>query len=204
LVLALGSEKYEYSRTGFDDPCFSSAETRPLILRLVGTKTVCARQIASLEHNPSLANADYVFVANFWSEETVKGFAPGLALLRTLTKAHIILVGQNEVFPTFDKSLRFVGAAQLRGLNAQMFVQRSVSDERINDELRRLASANGLTFIDRQPLVCSDSAAQCEIVDAGGDLLYRDVSHWSYEGRKVFGARMAKAVAVVFEPTANH
>jgi peptidoglycan/LPS O-acetylase OafA/YrhL len=198
LLLTLGTEGYEYARSGFDDPCFSSADTRPWILRIVGTKTICEAQIEALKGNKSLAAANYVFIANYWSEQTIVGFSAGLAFLRTLTKARIVLVGQNAAFPTFDKSLRFLGDAQLQTLNGQLFGQRSVVDERINERLRQLASVNGLGFIDRQSLICSEATSQCDVLAPNGKLLYRDVSHWSYEGRRVFGDLMVKKFGRLF------
>ena len=81
------------------------------------TKSPVRISDSRIAKEPSLAEADYLFVANRWSEETIKGFPEGLALLRGLTKARIILVGQNAVFPTFDESLRFLDRNQLARLN---------------------------------------------------------------------------------------
>ena len=69
-----------------------------------------------------------LFVADRWSEESIKGFPEGLALLRDLTKARIIIVGQNAVFPTFDDSLRFLDRSQLARLNRVMYEAKSPED----------------------------------------------------------------------------
>lgn len=198
LFMTLGMDKFDYARLGFDDPCFSSMDDRPWILRIVGTQTACADQIAALKKSRSLAQARYVFIANYWSEDTVKGFAEGLALLRSLTKARIVVVGQNATFPTFDVSLRFLGAKQLQTLDAALFEQQSSTDQAINEQLRQLAKANGLDFIDRQSLVCSKTASRCQVVSEDGKLLYSDRTHWSYAGRKLFGKMMVEKYRPLF------
>jgi len=198
LFMTLGIDRFDYARLGFDDPCFSSVDARPWILRIAGTQTACDVQIAALKKSQSLAEADYVFIANYWSEDTIKGFADGLALLRSLTKAMILVLGQNATFPSFDGSLRFLGAAQLQTLNAVLFKLQSTTDLAINEQLRMLASANGLGFIDRQSLVCSSSTSTCEVIGADGELLYSDRTHWSYAGRKIFGEMMVEKYGQLF------
>jgi peptidoglycan/LPS O-acetylase OafA/YrhL len=198
LFLTLGADRFDYARLGFDDPCFSTVDSRPWILQIVGRQTACAVQISALKKSRSFAEAQYVFIANYWSEDTIKGFAEGLALLRSLTKAKIIVVGQNATFPTFDSSLRFLGTHQSQLLNTSFFEQQSSIDRKINEQLKLLASANGLGFINRQALVCSNSTARCRVVDADGKLLYSDRTHWSYPGRKVFGEMMVKKFGRLF------
>jgi peptidoglycan/LPS O-acetylase OafA/YrhL len=187
LYLALGTQGFDYARLGFDDPCFSSVDRRPWILRIVGTMTECEVQIAALKKSQSLADADIVFIANYWNEKTIKGFDEGLALLRTLTKAAIVVVGQNATFPTFDDSLRFLGSAQLQTLNTVFFSEQSATDIKINEQLLSLAARNDLGFIDRRSLVCSAAQMQCRVIAADGRFLYSDRTHWTYAGRKVFG-----------------
>jgi peptidoglycan/LPS O-acetylase OafA/YrhL len=198
LFLTLGMDRFDFARLGFDDPCFSSMDDRPWILRVVGTQTVCGDQIAALKKSRSLAEANYVFIANYWSEDTVKGFAEGLALLRSLTKAKIVVVGQNATFPTFDVSLRFLGAKQFQTLDEVLFEQQSSTDQAINEQLRQLAKANGLDFIDRQSLVCSKIASRCQVVSEDGRLLYSDRTHWSYAGRQLFGEMMVEKYRPLF------
>jgi hypothetical protein len=155
LFLTLGSANYDYARLGFAPACFSSVDRRPWILRLTRAQGPCQSQTEALRTSRSLAQADYLFVANRWTNDSVKGFSEGLALLRSLSRARIILVGQNATFPTFDDSLRFLDSGQLQRLNQVLYRQRSLGDVEIDQTLRQLASANALGFIDRQPLVCS-------------------------------------------------
>lgn len=187
LFLNLGDRRYDYARLGFDPGCFSSIDRRPWILRITGQKSLCTSEVMALRRSRSLAEADYLFVADRWFEEQLKGFSDGLALLRSLTKARIIIVGQNATFPTFDASLRFLDQVQLQHLNAVLFEQQSRVDVQINEQLRKLALTNGFGFIDRQSLVCSGARALCEVLAQDGRFLYTDTNHWSYEGRNVFG-----------------
>ena len=128
MFLTLGDEKYDYARSRFAPNCFSSIDRRPWILRMTHTKSLCESDLDALRRNRSLAQADYLFVADRWSEEYIKGFPDGLALLRDLTKARIIIVGQNAVFPTFDDSLRFLDQSQLARLNRVMYDAKSPED----------------------------------------------------------------------------
>jgi peptidoglycan/LPS O-acetylase OafA/YrhL len=197
MFLNLGDQDYDYARSYFAPDCFSSIDRRPWVLRITGAQSLCQQQLAALKSDRALAAADYVFIANRWTPRNIKGFVEGLALLRTLTSAQIVLVGQNAIFPTFDDSLRFLDPAQLRRLNHVLFEQQSAEDVRVNEQLRRLAAANGLLFIDRQSLVCSASDATCQILAADGNFLYSDSNHWTYEGRSVFGKPMAQQFGAV-------
>ena len=87
LLLGLGVDRYDFARMLFDDPCFSSRHTGTWMTQLVGTKTECESEIEALKSNRAIAAADYLLIANYWDDETVKGFDEGLALLRSLTKA---------------------------------------------------------------------------------------------------------------------
>lgn len=190
LFLSLGDKRYDYARSGFAPNCFSAIDRRPWILRLAHAEGLCAAQLAALRSNRSLASADYLFIADRWSAETLQGFAEGLAFLRGLTHAKIVIVGQNATFPTFDDSLRYLDPPQLLRLNRVLYQQQSMVDVEINRELRALAEAHGLGFIDRQSLVCSAADARCQVL-VDGKFLYSDSNHWSYAGRAVFGRGMA-------------
>jgi hypothetical protein len=196
--LNLNVEKYELARLGFDDLCFSSHHRRHWLLQLVGTETGCEAQIKALKSSELLKTATHIVIANWWTEESLGGFEEGLALLRSLSSAKIILAGQNAVFPTFDVSLRYLESSQLQRLNAQLFDRQSMADLRINDELRKIALTDALDFIDRQSLVCPPAASVCQVVAADDKLLYTDRSHWSHEGRKLFGEMMVKKYGGLF------
>lgn len=192
MLLNLGAEHYDFARLTFAPACFSSADRRRWILRLMGAKGPCEAQVQTLRNSRSLAEADYLFIVVRWSPESIDNFDEGLALLRGLTKARIIIVGQNAIFPTFDDSLRYLSRLQLQRLNHVMYQQRSSVDLRINERLRNLAATNNVTFIDRQSVVCSAEASICEVVGPDGRFLYSDTNHWSYAGRSVFGKLMVK------------
>jgi hypothetical protein len=198
LFLALGTEKYDYARRTFAPVCFSSVDRRPWILRLTGGKGPCAVQVEELTRSRSLGEADYLFIVDRWTEASLQGFGEGLALLRSLTRAQIILVGQNAIFPTFDDSLRFLDSGQLQRLNGLFYEQQSSDDIQINERLRTLAAANKLGFIDRQSLVCSKATAQCLVLGPDGQFLYSDTNHWDYAGRGVFGRLMVERFGQLF------
>jgi hypothetical protein len=164
-------------------------------VRFTAEASRCETEIKALKASTALAGADYVFIANLWAQDTVAGFDEGLALLKSLTNARIVVVGQNAVFPAFDESLRFLDKARLARLNAGFYSQQSEVDVAINDRLRRSASHYGLEFIDRQALICPKSAQMCHVIGSTGRPLFRDPSHWSAEGRKVFGAQIVEAVS---------
>lgn len=198
LLLALGTQSYDYARRTLAPACFSAADRRPWVLRITNATGPCQTQLDALRASRSLAAADYVFIADRWTAETIKGFEEGLAVLRTLTPARIILVGQNATFPTFDDSLRFLAPTQLRRLNRVLYEQQSAADVQVNEQLRRLAAVDGLGFIDRQSLVCSRTAQQCQVVADGGNFLYSDTNHWSYAGLILFGRLMVEQFGSVF------
>jgi hypothetical protein len=198
MFLTLGDKKYDYARSPFARECFSSIDRRPWILRITHAKSLCESQLDALRRNRSLAQADYLFIADRWSKESIKGFPEGLALLRGLTKARIIIVGQNAVFPTFDDSLRFLDRNQLARLNRVMYEVESSEDILINQQLRALAASNGLDFIDRQSVVCSRATELCQVYAPDGGFLYTDSNHWSYEGRTVFGNLMVQRFGDLF------
>jgi hypothetical protein len=198
VFLNLDNERYDYARLGFAPGCFSSVDRRPWILRITGTNGQCESQIQALRKSRSLPESNYLFIVDRWTEDELKGFSQGLALLRNLTKARIILVGQNATFLTFDDSLRFLGREQLLRLNSVLYQQQSLVDVQINQQLRMLAAMNDLEFIDRQSLVCSQDNSLCEVRAQGGEFLYSDSNHWSYAGRSVFGKLMVQRFGYEF------
>jgi peptidoglycan/LPS O-acetylase OafA/YrhL len=200
LLLNLGTQRYDFARHTFAPACFSAVDRRPWILRFAGAKGTCESQIDALKKSRSLADANYLFIAARWSPETIPGFAEGLALLGKLTRAQIILVGQNATFPTFDDSLRFLDPAPLQRLNQVLYQQQSFVDIQINEQLKELAAANGLGFIDRQSLVCSPSTQLCQVLAADGKFLYSDTNHWTYAGRRVFGRLMVDRFGYLLSP----
>jgi hypothetical protein len=178
-------------------------DRRPWILRITGTNGQCESQIQALRTSRSLPKANYLFIVDRWTEDDLQGFSQGLALLRNLTKARIIVVGQNATFLTFDDSLRFLGREQLLRLNSVLYQQQSLLDVQINQQLRMLATMNGLEFIDRQSLVCSQESSLCEVRAQDGKFLYSDSNHWSYAGRSVFGNLMVQRFGYVFASSPN-
>ena len=192
VYLNLDNARYDYARLGFAPGCFSSVDRRPWILRITGTNGQCESQIQALRKSRSLPEANYLFIVDRWTEGELQGFSQGLALLRNLTKARIIVVGQNATFLTFDDSLRFLGREQLLRLNSVLYQQQSLVDVHINQQLRMLAAMNDLEFIDRQSLVCSQDSSLCEVRAQDGEFLYSDSNHWSYAGRSVFGKLMVQ------------
>lgn len=198
LYLSLGADRYDYARLPFPPACFASADRRPWILRITDRHSSCESQVEALRKSRSLPEADYLFIADRWTEDEIGGFSEGLALLRSLSRARIVLVGQNATFLAFDDSLRFLGPAQLQRLNSVFYQQQSLGDERLNEQLKGLAAANGLGFIDRQSLVCSRVTQECDVRAGDGRFFYTDSNHWSYTGRTVFGQRMVQQFGQLF------
>ena len=200
LFLTLGNTKYDYARLRFDPACIASSERPAWILKLTGAKDPCELQAAALRSSRSLGEADEVFVAQRWTTDTVGELSRELALLRSLTQARLIVVGQNATFPTFDDSLRFLDAPQLQRLNHLLYEQQSWIDVGINERLRQLTAAHGLVFLDRLPLVCTPALATCQVFAGNSEFYYSDTNHWSYAGRIEFGKRMLQHFGSVLAP----
>jgi peptidoglycan/LPS O-acetylase OafA/YrhL len=201
LYLTLGAVRYDYARLRFDPACIASSERPPWILRLTGAKDPCELQAGNLRSSRSLVEADYVFVAQRWTTDTVANLVKELALLRSLTRARLIVVGQNATFPTFDDSLRFLDTRQLQRLNHVLYQQQSSSDIEINSRLRDLTTAQGLAFLERQSLVCAAALESCEVFAGNGEFFYSDTNHWSYSGRAAFGRRMLPQLETLLATT---
>lgn len=200
LYLALGDGRHEFAQLRFNGSCFSAQSDHRWLLALFGVKSSCEQQREALEASAAVREASDIIIANYWSEETVLGFDEGIAFLRRLSGARLIVVGQNVTFPTFDTSLRYLAAPQLAQVNRRLFAEQSTVDEHVNEELRAVAARNGLLFIDRQPLVCDRAVASCQVIGPDGKLLYIDRTHWSYEGKRLFGARIAARYSALFAP----
>lgn len=82
-----------------------------------------------------------------------------------------------------------------RELAYRLFVARLSSPSRIeiDAELRSLADALGLHYLDLGELVCDTPKQVCHAITDDGYKVYFDILHWTLEGSGYLGLRMAEA-----------
>lgn len=167
--------------------------------RMAMHRTVKPEQIALLLESPNFKAADTI-VVNF----TVA--APDFNRYRemveqlTATGKRILLVSNPQIFKDrggkapFDwhlmKSAKD-GKAEL-DFDRILYEDRLILGEEIHQDMRELANELGLTLLDLHDLVCDLRAKRCVGVTPEGYKVYYDSVHWTIEGARYFGARIAE------------
>ena len=75
-------QKNEIASIGFDDECFTKQDTRNLLQKLLGKSDSCVIEKQHLAQSPLLKYATAIFIVNYWSPKTLRGFEDGIVFLK--------------------------------------------------------------------------------------------------------------------------
>ncbi|MCH2190197.1 MAG: acyltransferase, partial [Gammaproteobacteria bacterium] len=168
----------------------------------VGIGTNPQRFKAKTDHE-WFQKADVVLVSNKFMPRTHK-YAGDLAVLgnfidkvKALGKPIVILSNTVEFAPINDK-LVFDWYAQnsdlfkAQELN-QLFYQNRVLDvpDRINLEVARIAKDKGVLYLEKSDFMCDKDRKTCVGVTPSGHKVFYDYGHYTLNGAKYFGERIA-------------
>lgn len=167
--------------------------------RIAMHRTIKQEQVALLLESPNFKAADTI-VVNFTVAEPEMARYRELVTYLAATGKRILLVSNPQLFENrggkapFDWHLMKSNEEGITELDFdRIFFEDRVSlGEDIDHKTRELANELGLRFLDLHDLVCDLPAKRCVGVTPDGYKAYYDSVHWTLEGARYFGARIAE------------
>jgi peptidoglycan/LPS O-acetylase OafA/YrhL len=161
---------------------------RQLVVNNATQEKGCQLALRKLLRDPLIGQADVVILAARWKDWAIDRVPAVIALLRSQTKAPILVSGpQAEFEPIVPRLIEMHGA--LEGIDEAARTHEDQRRRALNERLRVLAEQAGATYLDKFALLCRRGA--CPVLIPGSDRLFIwDYGHWSIEGAKYFGAQL--------------
>jgi peptidoglycan/LPS O-acetylase OafA/YrhL len=155
-------------------------------------------QFQELLASPNFEAADVLAMAPAFNMEQLPAFRHAVKRLLGAGKRIVLFDNIAEFHsvnnrPLFDWwVLSHDGALDVGAINALGHARESQRPDEANAALHAFAAENGLTIYSRRALICDDAAASCALSTPEGYKTMYDYGHWTLEGAKFFGARMAE------------
>jgi peptidoglycan/LPS O-acetylase OafA/YrhL len=155
-------------------------------------------QFQTLLASPNFEAADVLVMAPQFNMGQLPAFRRAMKRLLSTGKQIVLFDNIAEFHvangrPLFDWwVLSHDGALDIGALNALGHARESRRPDKANTALHAFAQENGLPIYSRRALICDDAAASCALSTPKGYKTTFDYGHWTLEGAKFFGARMAE------------
>ncbi len=197
LHMTLPREDYVVKFIQYDDECLLIHPKAPKppsrALNSVKQKQ-CNRQLQILKTSPKIWYANTVILSNLWSLETAKHIDIYKSIISDhsqTTKIRFIVLGVGERYPTFlSEGLRMLRDGDpLQRINAAAYTGRYTLNDEIDVILARRTASTEMEFFRKHMIMCEN--AKCDFVLKDGRLAFYDESHWTLDGARHFGKRLA-------------
>ncbi len=183
-------EGLEFRHLALRDQCYyllgDGPPTRDLRRR---EQAECVEQVRLFESSPLVDAAEYVVVSTRWN---ALSFGNADAFHRFLEGRgpRLVLLGRTAEFGNVpDLVVRF---GRLHGVERFVASRRRTRFDRLNAKLELKARELGVLYLDKLAFLCTRDRTSCDVLDENGDLLFLDYGHWSVEGARHFGGKMAE------------
>ena len=170
----------------FHSSCYSERDTRTLASQVLGKQSsVCANNLSNISENTLIEEATHIIIAQKWAKRGLENLRENILSVKNIFGDRLVILGQN-VF--FTKLYPIIFSTEVRSsLNSLAFKTINPKNILFNDQLRKIATSNGIRFLDRQKIVCDFEKQICLLMAEGGGITYIDSDHWSSEGDRLFG-----------------
>ncbi len=172
-----------------DDQCYYLFADRPPARDLKRTRWAqCRREVGAFEASPLVEQASYALVSTRWRASSLPNVD---AFQRHLSArgAELVLLGRTAEFLNVpDLVVKF---GRLGGLGRYVAATRRTGFDSLNDRIEQKARQLGVPYLDKLSFLCSDDLSSCDVLDADNNLLFYDYGHWTLEGARYFGAKLA-------------
>lgn len=142
---------------------------------------MCDAQMDALADKALLKDADVVFIAMKWRDESLPKMHEAVNLIRSNSKARIFLFGNKNLKKSSVELANNFG--RLKGLNRYAALFHEESSDKINDAL---ASTESVKFIDMMKLTCPKED-YCNVLTPNLMPIFFDQVHLTPEGARYFG-----------------
>ena len=184
-------EGYEFRRIDLQPFCFylfrpgtppATGETRERI-------DMCRRNVDAFRVSALLGQADYVVVSGAWTTYALS-FALELKAYLDSRRVGLVMLGRTPVFTPDIPSVVFQ-TGRLYGVDRLVARNRRLEVDETNALVAGVARELGVSYKDKLPIVCDLAGGTCTALDSKNNLTYHDEDHWTLEGARLFGRRMA-------------
>ncbi|MBI4887935.1 MAG: acyltransferase [Acidobacteria bacterium] len=185
-------EEYEFRRIDLQPFCLYlfRAGTPPVPEEPRERNELCRRNFEAFKGSELLDRADYVLMSGAWSPYSL-GFVPDLKAYLDGRGVKVVMLGRTPVFTPDIPSVVFQ-SGRLYGLDRRIARNRRLEVDEVNNAVAVVAREVGAAYRDKLPLVCDVPAGTCTALDDGNNLTYHDADHWTLEGARLFGQKMAQ------------
>jgi peptidoglycan/LPS O-acetylase OafA/YrhL len=149
----------------------------------------CEERVNTLIHGDLVTKADQIVISSRWEEWSLKYLPDTLAALKQRTRANIVVLGRTMEFSSVPQLIQKHG--RLEGIEEYVSSTLNKSILNLNQTLKTIVRAAGLTFADKKDLLC-DPELICDVLDDQLNPLYFDYGHWTLEGAAYFGQKMKR------------
>jgi len=186
-------KKIALARLEWVVPCIGVADMS-IGDRILGVNRPCQNQISKVKESKLILSADLILFVNWWKKKYIKVAYTGFEMLKSLTKAPVVIVGINESFPFLHNAIFKTGLNI--SLNKSQYDLRDRGAESIDQTLESYAKKLGFIFVNRRDLVCDKSTKECQLYSVENNhLYYNDDNHWSLYGERLFGPKLVKRIS---------
>ena len=169
------------------------------IARFGMNATLRSKQIDRLLHAPNFKTADTIALAFRYTPRSIERLPELIEQIQSQGKDIVVFLNtvefhEIEAKPIFDWYLQtHKGAIPVVALNGLAYEHRDESETfRLNAHLRTIATRYDLPIRDRADFICSPITKSCDVVTPGGYKVLYDQAHWSLEGARHFGRKIAE------------
>ncbi|MEP3274902.1 MAG: acyltransferase family protein [Stappiaceae bacterium] len=166
--------------------------------------------------SPNYKAADVVLVSTFWRRDRHCANVHSAPIVSDLKSVEVLSkrvvadgkklvitsnmqgfeAGKNTVFDNYflhevDRSVPLDIDTFASTIRREYFEKRDLDPSKINVELRERAASVGAPFLDKEELVCDIADNICHGITPNAEKSFYDKNHFTLEGAKFFGKRMA-------------
>ena len=181
--------KFEFRHLALDGECYYLFADSPQPGNLKrGEQRQCEEAVSAFESSPLVDDADYVLVSTrwrAWSIPHVDSFHRYLAS----RGPQLVLLGRTAEFANVpDLVVRF---GRLHGVDRYVTSTRKKRLDAISARVEQKAVQLDIRYLDKLAFLCSTDRRSCDVLDDNDNLLFFDYGHWTLEGARHFGSKMA-------------
>jgi len=147
------------------------------------------------ETSKRVLDADIIIWMQLFNNKSTPQFRGFSDYLREFNPdATLVIANRNDV--SFDKTplkvlLTEKDASENEDLPALMAKHRTEKRDKARQDVQDMAKSESWIYLDVSKLACGEGLNRCDILDKNGNLLYFDAHHWTLEGAKYFGQKIA-------------
>ncbi|MBX2884251.1 MAG: acyltransferase, partial [Granulosicoccus sp.] len=174
-------------RLEIDDVCLYLLEPGAVSDEPEHVQRRCREHWRFVQSSPLLDQSNWVVISTRWERASFAYLPIFIDYLQSRDN-QVILMGRTAEFKNVPSLVLKYGLGE--GIGAALAVDRDVSIDALNDELKSLGDSLAVAYIDKLPHLCELSQSICDVIDADGRILYTDYGHWSIEGAHYFGKKI--------------